>query len=163
MGDNISGQRALAKALSVSLPTAHKYVHDPRWKFGRGPWDRALTPKMRQWQDVNYRGGEAAGATDSDDPAELIAALGPLNKAKFDVLVKRAAKLEIENMQAMSNLLPKEEVDRGRIERITAVKVAMQQACVALPRLFAGKSENELIPMVEAHCREICNAFAVDN
>lgn len=170
----VSNQRDLAKALGVSPKTANKYVRDPRWKLGKGPWTDAAVAKARDWRRKHFPTSEEEaaaskapadnarpGASDGDGAgdADDLLPRDPMTRAKLDLLVKRAAKVEIENTIALGGYLRREDVERGRVERIEAVKAELYTVRVLAIQL-EGKSLPERERILEDWARGVCLKFA---
>lgn len=79
----ITGVRALGRALGVSHQAAHKYVNDPRWPFGGGPWPAGDVEKMNAWR-ASLRRDDA----DSLTKARTLKAQASAQKDLLEVKIK---------------------------------------------------------------------------
>jgi hypothetical protein len=163
-----SGLRSLGEALGVTSKTAHKYVNDPRWvKAGlskTGPWSDAQVEKARVWRRKYYPSSAADAALVAElpghaaDPLSEIRDLSPVKKAQLQLVVERAAKLKIERELLLGGYLKKEDVDRGRIERVASVR--QELANIRLLALkMEGKGLQDREQILEDWARAVCRKF----
>ena len=137
----VTSQAALAKALTAKGHAITQQALSKRIQSGD-------FPKGPPW-DVDAC---LAALADDGSPA------GAMAKAKLDLLVKRAAKLEIENTLALGGYLKREDVERGRVERVQAVRRELANI-----RLLALKLDGKSVPamelVLEQWARDVCRKF----
>ena len=158
----IIGQRQLGSLLSVSVKTANKYIHDDRWPFGVGPWGDSLIPKIVAWRDKYYPSADGpteatTPATRGDDPLSELR-LNPERLVKVKLAIAREAQIQLDMKLKAGNLIEREEVERGRVERIAAVRQELGNI-----RLLALRLEGLSLPdrerAMEEWARGVCRKF----
>lgn len=82
----------------------------------------------------------------------------PISRAKLDLLIKRAAEVEINNTQKLGGFLRKDDVERERVERIGAVAGELRNARLLALKLV-GKSIQEMETILEDWARGVCRKF----
>ena len=147
----IRGQRGLAGAIGVSQPIVSKYTRDDRWEFGGGPWTATEVKEIRAWRRRHYPA--------DDDPLAELQDLSQERRAKLQLVVERTIAVKFKNQLAAGGLLDKHEVERGRVERVAAVKAAMM-AIRHLAVKMEGKGLQEREQILEDWARGVCNRFA---
>lgn len=163
----LSGLRSLGQALGVTQKTAHKYVNDPRWtKAGlskTGPWSDAQVEKAKAWRRKFFPSSAADAAllaepSGATDPLSEIRDLSPVKRAQLQLVVERAAKLKIEREMLLGGYLKKEDVERGRVERVAAVRQELSNIRL-LALKMEGKGLQDREQILEEWARSVCRKF----
>jgi hypothetical protein len=162
----ISGQRQLAEALRVSVSTVNKYVNDRQWQLWglskSGPWSDEDVTKAREFQAKFYPGGLDELGSDSGDPLAEIRSLSPERQAKLRLVIERATNLRVDRRLKelkLGDILTKEEVERGRVERVTIARRELgniRSLALKLPIIVSdlAKAEEILEQWAIAVCRK---------
>jgi len=137
--------------VGVSQPSVSKYTRDDRWEFGGGPWTATEVKEIRAWRRRHYPA--------DDDPLAELQDLSQERRAKLQLVVERTIAVKFKNQLAAGGLLDKHEVERGRVERVAAVKAAMM-AIRHLAVKMEGKGLQEREQILEDWARGVCNRFA---
>jgi len=145
------GDPRAARAIGVSQPIVSKYTRDDRWEFGGGPWTATEVKEIRAWRRRHYPA--------DDDPLAELQDLSQERRAKLQLVVERTIAVKFKNQLAAGGLLDKHEVERGRVERVAAVKAAMM-AIRHLAVKMEGKGLQEREQILEDWARGVCNRFA---
>lgn len=140
----IKTQEDLAKALKTTTRTIRRYVRDgmPRTKLGY--YDLA---EIQKWCLEKNKG-------DSKPDKK--------NANEWDVEYRKTKALlaDLQYREAIGELLPKEEVEKGRVARVLAIK----RAFLALPRAVApqlvGLEPREIEAFLMERVRDMITRFA---
>jgi hypothetical protein len=109
--------RELARQLGRNDRAVRKWIADERWKFGRKPpWNVA---QVRTWAAATLAPNPAASPGVN---AKTIRDMATIEKAKLKLLLERAEKLRLDREIKAGQYTTPEEIERGRIARIGAVK-----------------------------------------
>lgn len=133
-------QGELAAACGVGQSTVRTWVRRDDWPASKtGPWSELDIEPLRKWRATlqEDRSAESRGAASADDSA--LAGLSIEKRAKLDLIIARKVSVEIKNQTATGKLIDADEVERGRVARIHAVKARLN----ALPA-EAAKAVTEL-------------------
>lgn len=164
---------ALARGLGVSREAVTRYLKRPDWKFAAtGPWN---VEQVRAWRDATLSPAHHDGGKRRKRPAQppkdtvagvsagLDAELAKLDvekRARVNLLVERRLAIELDREIRSGRYMRREDVERGRVARIHAVRARLQ----ALPRQAAsdlvGLDETEISRVLTEHCDAICREFS---
>ena len=137
-------QEDVAKALKVSLRTVQYLARDGMPKTEHGYYDLA---EIQKWRLGKSKGGDKLDKKNPSDWDE-------------EYRKRKAQLMELQYKEATGELLPREEVERGRVARILAVK----RAFLALPRAAApqlvGLEPREIEAFLMERVRDIITRFA---
>ena len=143
--------RALGRAVGRSAPTILAWTRRTDWPFAtKPPWD---VEEVRRWmQTLEPEPGSEEREPGGNAPQ--------LPEAKLRLVLKRVERLELENEQLKGNSLSRDEVERGRVERIQAVRNELgniRLLALKLPLAPADVPKAELI--LEEWGRAVCRKF----
>lgn len=175
---------ALAAAVGVKRQAVQTWIKRPEWKFGKqGPWNIA---DVRRWRAATFmeshrqRGTKTKAARKPSPPQPPATAaaepdatsadakaldvelkgMDAEKAARIRLLLARASSVEFDRQVKGGRYLRREDVERGRVARIHAVRSRLQ----ALPRQAAsdlvGLDETQIESVLREHCDAICTAFA---
>lgn len=114
----ISGLAALGRALGVSKNVAHKYVGDPRWPFGRGPWAASTLERMQAWRQMELKKQLDVG----DSNPQSLEAISPQTRLKMAKIQQEVIGKKIDNELKQKKLHNVEDCKLRRIRQIEHVK-----------------------------------------
>jgi hypothetical protein len=158
--NTIPSQAALLKLLADAgiqrdKSRLSRWIADDRWTFGDAPWPAARLPDIIRWI------GENLDDDDTSTNPELLA----LRKAKLVEETRRLAALassaELELAEQRGELMPRAEVEHGRIDRVQAVMQAMKSAGSRLADKLDGIQDRpQIARIVEDEMRYVASTFA---
>jgi phage terminase Nu1 subunit (DNA packaging protein) len=143
----VDTQEQVAKAFRVTLRTVQRWIREGMPKTSEGFYD---VIEVQAWRIL--RGGRNQQATDTD-------------KEKWDTKFRqmRALLAEMEYKKRLGELITREEVEQGRVQRILAVKKAL----LSLPRRVAPQvvslDVRSVQTVLEKRIHEIIDNFARGN
>lgn len=146
----------LARATGRTPQAVGKWLRDPRWTFGPPPWPRSVVPDVQRWMAAQL---EAGGK--KLDPKDALFGLKE-QRLKEDIRKIRAQAdtYEVSLARERGRLLDADEVERGRIARITAVRHALMGLGASIAPQLAGQPAVECQRLIDDACRRICEQFA---
>lgn len=150
-------QVALAKRLGFSQPRLNKLMGDGDWLvngFGRGPWSERDAERIESWLESRRSGNTPL------DPVEAIKSMGPERQWKLKLLAVRVAKLEAEQKLMLKQYIPREDVERERVQRVLAVKSELMNTARLMSMLEGCATPGEMEMQVQDWARGICERFA---
>ncbi len=150
-----SNQREFAGSLSVSRKTLVLWLRRADWPIRkRAPWnekDRTRVEEWRHWRQggANYVNGGHAGQ------------LNPERRAKLRLLVARRRRLDLQRRIQAGKFISRAEVEKGRVQRILAVKGSLLCLGERLTRKLNGLDDGVSIKsIVDAEVRQLLRTFA---
>jgi transcriptional regulator with XRE-family HTH domain len=159
-------QNALASRLGCTPARVSQYLRRSDWPFGQGEWDEAEVPSIKRWREALRAGANAtassAGPSEGEsDPASAIERLkqNPERYARVRLMLERTAALKFQREQAEGKFIDKDEVERGRVQRVLAVRSKLEELS-SRSALIAMKPETECAKILDQWAKEICNHFA---
>ena len=166
--------RAMAAELGVDTKTIRRWVRSGCPHARAGPGRTAALvfdpPKVVAWMervDRDGTGGSHHSPIVEDSSPDLPAKATPAQE--LNALAKRVAievkKLEVKKRKRIERmadgaLLDAGLVNRGRIERIAAVKSGLQALAGKLPARLVDRSEPEIRRILEVEIDDVCQTFA---
>lgn len=143
----IRTQRALAAACHRHPSQVSRWIRDTRWTFGRGPWKPETVPSILRWV------------------AELDASEGDEWKVQRARKTKlQADQIELAVAEQRGRLIDRAEVEARDVARAVLVRTRMQRAgreiAAALADLVGGEFRDEVVRLVDARMRAICDEFS---
>lgn len=133
----------IAKAFHVSVRTVDRWVHDGMPRTAEGNYD--LT-EIQAWRFV--KNNKPGGKSEDDKKWE----------SKYREI--KALLYELEYRKKLGQLVEIEEVERGRVQRIMAVKKALLSLPRRLAPQVAGLDVRQAEAVIDKRIREIINDFA---
>lgn len=109
--------RKFAKLCGVSHTTMGEHIAHPMWPFAKSaPWRESDADLYSAWRAENMK-ENVVGETRTDPGTMSI-----ITKAQLAVLFERAKKMKLEREIMEGKYLPRDEVERSRVQRIIAIK-----------------------------------------
>jgi hypothetical protein len=106
-----------------------------------------------------------AGGEDGDghgaDQVNDVRAMSPERRARLAWTITRTKKAQAELDEFLKEYVRRDEMERGRVERIEALKAGLRAMINTLsPKLLGLRSIEEIEGVLESNFRLLCNRFA---
>jgi phage terminase Nu1 subunit (DNA packaging protein) len=140
-------------------------MRNPEWTWGAGPWTAAQVKRIASWHQGRSREaaagiGDGAGADADQENAIRALKLNPEKAARVRLIIQRTVGQELENKEKQGKLLDAELVERGRMERVQAVRESLLALVHTLPPKLVGLGAAAMEGVIEGELRGVCNRFA---
>ena len=165
MSANFKSLEEIANFYSRSKSAVHKWTKHDSWPCKGKNYSKARIDKFcRRWIDKVDAPQSSSHATDDPDfdsrpLEELIQSLPPERRVKAMFALEKMASEKLDREMKLGGFLKKEDVERGRVERVVAVKAELVNA-----RLLALKMEGKALPereqILDEWARGVCRKFA---
>ena len=157
-------QSQLAARLGCSQVRVSQYTRHADWCFGPAPWPENLVSSIARWKLAHRADANATASSTDDNSTDAESAiaklkLNPERYARVRLTLERTASLKFQREQMEGKLLDRDEVERGRVQRVLAVRSKLEELS-SRSALIAMKPETECAKILDQWAKEICNHFA---
>lgn len=166
-------QADLARELGVSRPRVSQWLSHPKWKWGRGPFERRQLKAMRAWvEQIRSESNRMSGETpvgkpqpelgDLIDPAVLLKLVPSAEKRiKMAATIERLRRQEFDRLREMGEYMKRAEVEAGWLARVQAVRGTLG-AIRQIARKLVGCTEMEIETELERWAKDTCRKFEAE-
>lgn len=154
----IKSVRALARAVKRDESAVRKWLKNPDWPFGSGPWKESQLALIKAWAQTNLAPNMATedvmGTSNGGDGSSK------MHQAKLLVLIERARAMKFERELREGKYHPVETCMERRVRQIRAFREALQIVGMRLAPGLVGCSANQIEEAINNELRTICEEFA---